>query len=93
MHIGTFTREGTWDAAAERLPDLAELGTRFSASAGGMAARGTSARGRAQGLDAEEYLRAHNAYPYLCATDDLLITGPTQTNVNDLVFVFVGTPE
>ena len=62
-------------------------------SAGGMADGGTSARGRAQGLDAEEYLRAHNAYPYLCATDDLLITGPTQTNVNDLVFVFVGTPE
>jgi maltooligosyltrehalose trehalohydrolase len=26
MHCGTFTREGTWRAAAERLPDLAELG-------------------------------------------------------------------
>ena len=26
MHIGTFTREGTWAAAAERLPDLAQLG-------------------------------------------------------------------
>src|SRR4051812_13906987 len=26
MHIGTFTPEGTWKAAAERLIDLAELG-------------------------------------------------------------------
>jgi maltooligosyltrehalose trehalohydrolase len=26
LHVGTFTREGTWRAAAERLPDLAELG-------------------------------------------------------------------
>ena len=26
MHIGTFTPEGTWKAAIEKLPDLAELG-------------------------------------------------------------------
>ena len=26
MHVGTFTREGTWAAAARRLPGLAELG-------------------------------------------------------------------
>lgn len=26
MHIGTFTREGTWAAAMEQLPQLAELG-------------------------------------------------------------------
>jgi maltooligosyltrehalose trehalohydrolase len=26
MHLGTFTPEGTWQAAQERLPDLAELG-------------------------------------------------------------------
>src|SRR5262245_52511934 len=26
MHIGTFTPEGTWDAAARQLPALAELG-------------------------------------------------------------------
>ena len=62
-------------------------------SAGGIADGGTRARGRAIGLDAEEFLRGHNAYPYLQATGDLLLTGPTQTNVNDLVFVFVGTPQ
>jgi len=26
MHIGTFTREGTWRAAAEQLPELARIG-------------------------------------------------------------------
>ena len=26
MHIGTFTREGTWRAAAEQLPELARVG-------------------------------------------------------------------
>ncbi|WP_165075107.1 malto-oligosyltrehalose trehalohydrolase [Paludisphaera rhizosphaerae] len=26
LHIGTFTREGTWDAAVERLPRLVEVG-------------------------------------------------------------------
>jgi glycerate 2-kinase len=58
-------------------------------SAGGMADSKTVARGHDAKLDAEAYLRAHNAYPYLWATNDLLLTGPTQTNVNDLVFVFV----
>src|SRR6185295_4268652 len=27
MHIGTFTREGTWEASAAELPGLARLGT------------------------------------------------------------------
>jgi hydroxypyruvate reductase len=58
-------------------------------SAGGIADGATVQRGRALGLDAEDHLRRHDAYPYLLASGDLLLTGPTQTNVNDLVFVFV----
>ncbi len=58
-------------------------------SAGGIADAATVARGKALGLDAETALRRHDAYPYLHAVHDLLLTGPTQTNVNDLVFVFV----
>ncbi len=58
-------------------------------AAGGIGDGGTVARGRAAGLDAEHALRRHDAYPFLAATHDLLLTGPTQTNVNDLVFVFV----
>ena len=58
-------------------------------SAGGMADQGTVARGVAAGLNAADHLRRHDAYDFLQATNDLLRTGPTQTNVNDLIFVFV----
>lgn len=58
-------------------------------SAGGLADAETVARGEAAGLSAADYLRRHDAYPFLQATNDLLRSGPTQTNVNDLMFVFV----
>lgn len=58
-------------------------------SAGGIGDSQTRKRGQAGGLDAESALRRHDAYPFLQKTQDLLRTGPTQTNVNDLVFVFV----
>jgi glycerate 2-kinase len=58
-------------------------------SAGGIADGTTVERGKQKGLDAESHLRSHNAYPFLEAVGDLFVTGPTQTNVNDLVFVFV----
>lgn len=58
-------------------------------SAGGLIDGETVARGRAAGLHAGAALRRHDAYPYLRATGDLLLTGPTQTNVNDLIFVWV----
>jgi glycerate 2-kinase len=58
-------------------------------SAGGMVDSATVARGTAAGLNAADHLRRHDAYPLLQTTNDLLQTGPTQTNVNDLVFVFV----
>lgn len=58
-------------------------------SAGAMADGGTVARGAAAGLSAADHLGRHDAYPYLVASHDLLRTGPTQTNVNDLLFAFV----
>lgn len=58
-------------------------------SAGGMADQATVSRGAAAGLRAADHLRRHDAYPFLQATNDLLLTGPTQTNVNDLIFVFI----
>ncbi|MEI2690793.1 MAG: MOFRL family protein [Anaerolineae bacterium] len=58
-------------------------------SAGGLADAGTVTRGRAQGLDAATHLADNNAYPFLLASGDLLRSGPTQTNVNDLIAVFV----
>jgi hydroxypyruvate reductase len=50
----------------------------------------TLRRGRAQGLSAEEFLARNDSYRYLQATGDLLITGPTLTNVMDLQLTLIG---
>ena len=57
--------------------------------AGGLVDGSTVDRGRASGIDAARHLAENDSAPYLDRTGDLLVTGPTQTNVNDLVFVFV----
>lgn len=57
--------------------------------AGGMVDGSTVMMGAQMGLDAGAMLRRHDAYPFLQATGDLLLCGPTQTNVNDLVLVWV----
>lgn len=61
-------------------------------AAGGVVDGTTLARGAALGLDAWDHLRRHDAYPYLAAVGALLKTGPTRTNVNDLLFLFVDSP-
>ena len=58
-------------------------------AAGGIAWPDTVARGRALGLDARAALADNDSYPYLGALGDLIVTGPTGTNVNDLVMVIV----
>jgi len=37
------------------------------------------------GFDARQALEAHDVYPLLERLDALLLTGPTGTNLNDLV--------
>ncbi|HEX2210454.1 MAG TPA: DUF4147 domain-containing protein [Longimicrobium sp.] len=59
-------------------------------AAGAFADGGTVARGSAAGLDARDALRRNDAYPFLRAAGDLIVTGPTGTHVNDLVLVLVG---
>jgi len=58
-------------------------------AAGGLADGGTVERAAAKGLSARAALDANDAYPLLDATGDLLVTGPTNTNVNDLIALFV----
>jgi glycerate 2-kinase len=62
-------------------------------AAGGIVDGGTVARARGAGLDPLAHLQHNDAYPLLRATNDLLLTGPTNTNVNDLIFVFVEESE
>lgn len=53
--------------------------------AGALVDGGTRARGEATGLDAAACLRGADAGRFLAASGDLLHTGPTGTNVMDLV--------
>ncbi len=50
----------------------------------------TLARARARGLDPAAALANNDAYPFFERLDDLIVTGPTNTNVNDLWLGLVG---
>ena len=58
-------------------------------AAGGVVDGETVGRGAEAGLLAVDYLDRNDAYRFLEATGTLLRTGPTNTNVNDLAFLFV----
>jgi hydroxypyruvate reductase len=47
-------------------------------------------RGRKAGMDARAYLDNNDAYTFFSATGDLLVTGPTRTNVMDVRLILVG---
>ena len=49
----------------------------------------TLQRAREEGLDARDYLRRNDSYSLLRTVGDLLVTGPTLTNVMDLQLVLV----
>jgi hydroxypyruvate reductase len=57
-------------------------------AAGAVATGATLARATGQGLDLAAHLARNDAYPFFEALGDLLKPGPTETNVNDLAFVF-----
>lgn len=56
-------------------------------AAGAIATGETSAQGRALGLEARAYLANNDSYTYFDRLGGLIRTGPTNTNVNDLLFV------
>ena len=49
----------------------------------------TLARATAQGLDAKLFLAKNDAYTFFSALDDLVMRGPTLTNVNDFRAIVV----
>jgi glycerate 2-kinase len=57
-------------------------------AAGAVVTGTTLDRARALGLDPAAHLARNDAYPFFDALGDLLKPGPTETNVNDLAFVF-----
>ncbi|MGQ9493737.1 MAG: glycerate kinase type-2 family protein [Anaerolineae bacterium] len=57
-------------------------------AAGAIASGSTISRAAQKGLSVASYLANNDAYHFFQNLGDLLITGPTNTNVNDLIFVF-----
>jgi glycerate 2-kinase len=57
-------------------------------AAGAVVDGGTMARGEEKGLDASQYLERNDSYRFLDASSDLLITGPTGTNVGDIWLIW-----
>ena len=53
----------------------------------------TATRAAERSLDLASALHAHGVRPALVDLDDLIVTGPTGTNVNDLLVAVIGAPE
>jgi glycerate 2-kinase len=58
-------------------------------AAGAQADGGTAARARELGLNPRDYLERHDAYNFFKPLEDLLITGPTRTNVMDIRLMLI----
>jgi glycerate 2-kinase len=72
------------------IASLATDGTDGPTDAAGAFADGhTVTRAARLGLDAEGYLNRNDSYHFFEKLDDLLKTGATKTNVNDLILTFV----
>lgn len=56
-------------------------------AAGAIGGGSTCTRARYLGLDWQDYLARNDSYHFFCTLGDLVITGPTNTNVNDISFI------
>jgi hydroxypyruvate reductase len=85
-------------AMADQPPDLAACFASIATdgsdgptdAAGGLVDASTCSRARALGLDPARHLQSNDSYNFLKATGDLVVTGPTLTNLMDLQLVLVG---
>ena len=59
-------------------------------NAGAISAPDTLTRAAALGLNAQQHLSNNDGYGFFSALGDLVITGPTRTNVNDYRAILVG---
>jgi glycerate-2-kinase len=53
----------------------------------------TVERGFKKGMDTDTFLRENDSYSLFNKLDDLIVTGPTGTNVNDIVIAIVGSAD
>lgn len=62
-------------------------------NAGALWVADSMARARAAHLDTARFLAAHDSYSFFAELGDLVVTGPTQTNVNDFRAVYLPEAE
>ncbi len=62
-------------------------------AAGALADGKTAERARSAGLDPEDFLKRNDSYHFFQALNDLVMTGPTNTNVMDLRLALVAKPQ
>ena len=62
-------------------------------AAGAVSDGQTIPRGRAAGLDPARHFAENDAYPFFRALGDLVVTGPTRTNVMDVHLLLSGPRE
>lgn len=58
-------------------------------NAGALVRPDTLARAKAKGIDAAAYLANNDAYSFFAGIGDLVVTGPTRTNVNDFRAILI----
>jgi hydroxypyruvate reductase len=88
LALGLQGAPGVWALAGDTDgEDGANLG-----AAGAIIAPDTLSRGRAAGLMPGASLEAHDSGGFFATIDDLLVTGPTRTNVNDFRAILVAPP-
>lgn len=58
-------------------------------NAGSFVTPDTMARGSAAGLRLADHVERHDSYGYFSSLGDLLVTGPTHTNVNDFRAILI----
>jgi hydroxypyruvate reductase len=81
-----FLLEGVPDVALVALGTDGEDGP--TDAAGAVVTGDTLRRARQSGLDPQAYLQNNDSYAFFASLGDLIKTGPTGTNVNDLAFLF-----
>ncbi len=62
-------------------------------AAGAIATPRTARRAERMSLSIEDHLRRNDSYHFFQPLQDLIVTGPTQTNVMDLQLVLIGEPK
>jgi glycerate 2-kinase len=90
LALATLLKDTAGISALAADTDGADGGAGSAADpAGAMIDQGTFAKMKSLGLDPAAYLDNNDATAFFAATGDLLLTGPTLTNVNDIRVILV----